>query len=104
LSKRKENFPILLSKKKKFLKIGGGRVLHPRHPPVTPPLTFYYFNIFDSLRCTRVKTEENTSGDFPWLVGKLSAIIKFDNVIQMINHFSTKLHQNNFHNLILLAL
>jgi len=53
-----------------------------------------------------VKTEGDTSGDFPWLVlvGKLSAIIKFDNVIQMINHFSTKLHQNNFDNLVLLAL
>jgi hypothetical protein len=37
-----------------------------------------------------VKTGGDTSDDFLWLVGKLSAIIKFDNIIQIINHFSTK--------------
>ena len=56
------------------------------------------------MRRTRVKTGGDTSDDFLWLVGKLSAIVKFDNIIQIINHFSTKLHQNNFYDLVLLAL
>jgi hypothetical protein len=51
-----------------------------------------------------VKTGGDTSDDFLWLVEKLSAIIKFDNIIQIINHFSTKRHQNNLDNLVLLAL
>jgi hypothetical protein len=40
---------------------------------------------------------------FSGSVGKLSAIIKLDNIIQIINHLSIKRHQNNFDNLVLLA-